>query len=57
MPNQLTTEEQIALIVGATEIGKKAKVRRNLMYVKTALGGTFIPVEVEEEDEQPSINL
>jgi hypothetical protein len=49
MSNQLTTEEQIALIVGATQIGKKAKVRRNLMYVKTALGGTFIPVEVEEE--------
>lgn len=51
MSNQLTTEEQIALIVGATEIGKKAKVRRNLMYVKTALGATLIPVEVEEEDE------
>jgi len=51
MPNQLTTEEQIALIVGATQIGKKAKVKRNLMYVKTALGATFIPVEVEEEDE------
>jgi hypothetical protein len=51
MSNQLTTEEQIALIVGATEIGKKAKVKRNLMYVKTALGATFIPVEVEEEDE------
>jgi hypothetical protein len=50
--NQLTTEEQIALIVGATEIGKKAKVRRNLMYVKTALGATLIPVEVEDEDEQ-----
>ena len=51
MANQLTTEEQIALIVGATQIGKKAKVRRNLMYVKTALGATFIPVEVEDEDE------
>ena len=47
MSNQLTTEEQIALIVGATEIGKRAKVRRNLMYVKTALGATFIPVEDE----------
>ena len=51
MSNQLTTEEQIALIVGATQIGKKAKVRRNLMYVKTALGATLIPVEVEDEDE------
>ena len=51
MANQLTTEEQIALIVGATEIGKKAKVKRNLMYVKTALGGTFIPIEEAEEGE------
>ena len=52
MSKQLTTEEQIALIVGATQIGKKAKVKRNLMYVKTALGATLIPVEVEDEDEQ-----
>ena len=51
MSKQLTTEEQIALIVGATQIGKKAKVKRNLMYVKTALGATLIPVEVEEEGE------
>ena len=49
MNKQLTTEEQIALIIGATEVGKRAKVKRNLMYVKTALGATFIPVEVEEE--------
>lgn len=52
MSKQLTTEEQIALIVGATQIGKKAKVKRNLMYVKTALGATFIPVEVEDEDNE-----
>ena len=51
MNKQLTTEEQIALIIGATEVGKRAKVKRNLMYVRTALGGTFIPVEVEEEGE------
>ena len=51
MSNQLTTEEQIELIVKATEVGKRAKVRRNLVYMKTALGATLVPVEVEEEDE------
>jgi hypothetical protein len=51
MNKELTTEEQIALIVKATEVGKKAKVRRNLVYMKTALGATLVPVEVEEEDE------
>ena len=48
MPKELTTEEQIDLIVKSMEfptLGKRAKVKRNLMYVKTALGGTFIPVE------------
>ena len=51
MPKELTTEEQIDLIVKSMEfptLGKRAKVKRNLMYVKTALGGTFIPVEEEE---------
>jgi hypothetical protein len=51
MSNQLTTEEQIELIVKATKLGKRAKVRRNLVYMKTALGATLVPVEVEEEDE------
>lgn len=52
MSKQLTAEEQIDLIIKAMEfptIGKKAEVKRNLMYVKTALGGTFIPVEEAEE--------
>ncbi len=52
MNKELTTEEQIALIVKATEVGKKAKVRRNLVYMKTALGATLVPVEVEEEDNE-----
>jgi hypothetical protein len=51
MSNQLTTEEQIELIVKATKLGKRAKVRRNLVYMKTALGATLVPVEVEDEDE------
>ena len=52
MSNELTTEKQIDLIVKSMEfptLGKRAKVKRNLMYVKTALGGTFIPIEEEEE--------
>lgn len=52
MSNELTTEEQIDLIVKSMEfptLGKRATVKRNLMYVKTALGGTFIPIEEEEE--------
>lgn len=56
MSKQLTTEEQIALIVGATQLGKKTKVKRNLMYVRTALGGTFIPVEEAEEGEVNEAN-
>lgn len=56
MPKQLTTEEQIELIIGATRLGKKTKVKRNLMYVKTALGGTFIPVEEAEEGEVNEAN-
>jgi hypothetical protein len=51
MNKELTTEEQIALIVKATEVGKRTKVRRNLVYMKTALGATLVPVEVEDEDE------
>ena len=54
MSKELTTEEQIDLIVRAMEfptLGKRTQVKRNLMYVKTALGGTFIPVEEAEEGE------
>lgn len=53
MPKYLTTEEQIELITKAIEprVGKRANIKRNLMYVRTALGGTFIPVEEAEEGE------
>ena len=53
MSKQLTTEEQIELITKAIEprVGKRANIKRNLMYVRTALGGTFIPVEEAEEGE------
>ena len=52
MPKQYTEEEQIEAILRATEprVGKRAKLRRNLVYMKTALGATLVPVEVEEEE-------
>ena len=53
MSKQISTEEQIELITKAIEprVGKRANIKRNLMYVRTALGGTFIPVEEAEEGE------
>ena len=61
MSKQLSTEEQIELITKAIEprVGKRANIKRNLMYVRTALGGTFIPVEEAEEGEvnDNTINL
>ena len=59
MPKELTTEEQIELITKAMEPRVGKKVKRNLMYVRTALGGTFIPVEEAEEGEvnDDTINL
>jgi hypothetical protein len=51
MSKQLTEEEQIALILGTIELGKRKEVKKNLRYVMTALGGTFVAVEQEDEDE------
>ena len=51
MDNQLTEEEQVALILGTIELGKRAQVKKNLRYIKTALGGTFVAVEGEEEND------
>lgn len=50
---EMTVEEQIDLITKAIEprVGKRANIKRNLVYVRTALGGTFIPVEEAEEGE------
>ena len=53
MPKELTTEEQIELITKAMNPRVGKKVKRNLMYVRTALGGTFIPVEEAESEEEP----
>lgn len=54
MPKQYTEEEQIELIMKALEprVGKRAQVKRNLVYMKTALGATLVPVEEEEENNE-----
>lgn len=53
MPKQYTEEEQIEAILKATEprVGKRATVKRNLVYMKTALGATWVPVEEQEEEQ------
>lgn len=52
--NKLTEDEVLELIVKASEprLGKRATMKRNLVYAKTALGMTLIPVEIEEEDDE-----
>lgn len=52
--NKLTADQQVELIVQAMEfptVGRRAKVKRDLVYTVTALGGTFIPVMKEGEGE------
>ena len=48
----LTEEEKLELILRAMEprVGERAKMRRNLVYMRTALGATLVPVEIEEEE-------
>ena len=51
MPKQYTDEEQVEMILKALEprVGKRAQVKRNLVYMKTALGATLVPIEEEDE--------
>ena len=53
MPKQYTEQEQLDLIIKAMEprVGERAKMKRNLVYLKTALGATWVPVEEAEEGE------
>ena len=51
MSKQLTVDEQIALILGTIELGKRREAKRNLRYIMTELGGTFVAEEVQDEDE------
>jgi len=50
---QYTEEEALDLILKACEprVGQRAKMKRNLVYMKTALGATWIPVEILDEEE------
>ena len=53
MPKQYTNEELVEKVlekIQFPETGKRVIAKKNLMYVRTALGGTFIEVE-EESDE------
>ena len=55
---QLTREEMIDKVIesiNSPRVGRKANVKRNLLYVHTALGGTFIEVEEEESNEASKI--
>ena len=52
MSKTYTNEELVEKVlekIQFPETGKKTIAKRNLMYVRTALGGTFI--EIEEEDD------
>lgn len=54
MPKEYTREELVDKVIEQIQfptLGKKS-AKRNLMYVMTALGGTFI--EVPEEEEEPA---
>lgn len=51
MGTKLTEDEQIALILGTIELGKRKEAKRNLRYIMTELGGTFVAVEEEDEGE------
>ena len=55
---EMTVDQQIELIAKAIEprVGKRANIKRNLVYVRTALGGTFIPVEEAELAEEGEVN-
>lgn len=50
MSERLTEEEQIELILGTIELGRRSEVKKNLVYMKTELGGCFVAVEREEEN-------
>ena len=55
MPKQYTNEELIEKVLERIEfpdLGKRATAKKNLMYVRTALGGTFIEVEEGEVNER-----
>ena len=57
--DRLTEDEALELIVKAAEprVGKRATMKRNLVYARTALGMTLIPVDIEEEGEDEGSSI
>lgn len=52
MSKTYTNEELVEKVlekIQFPETGKRAIAKRNLMYVRTALGGTFIEIEEESD--------
>ena len=45
---KLTTQEQIDLVLGAIELGKRKTAKKNLRYIMTELGATLVVVPAEE---------
>ena len=55
MPKQYTNEELVEKVlerIQFPETGKRVIAKKNLMYVRTALGGTFIEIEGESDDSE-----
>lgn len=54
---EMTREEMIDKVIDAINgprVGRKAGIKRNLLYVHTALGGTFIEVDEEVNENEAS---
>jgi len=58
MSKQYTNEELVEKVLDRIQFpdtGRRVAAKKNLMYVRTALGGTFIEIEEGEEDEAGQI--
>lgn len=54
MSKQYTNEELVEKVLERIQFpntGKRIIAKKNLMYVRTVLGGTFIEIEEEGDDE------
>lgn len=59
MDNQLTEDQKLDLIIKAMnfpKVGERAKMKRNLVYMKTALGATLVPVDIQDEEDSDAIS-
>jgi hypothetical protein len=54
MSKQYTNEELVEKVLDRIQFpdtGRRVAAKKNLMYVRTALGGTFIEIEEGEDSE------